>query len=116
MFSDGQRLKELVPSCDLNANQMSLRKAELTDNQSGIFTKVSKVNELSDGYDFLFDQPKEFSYYLLDFINFERNCCSSFSFALEFEPNERVTHLKIFGSKAIKEELKNGFKELGILR
>lgn len=112
---EGQRLKELVPSCNLSKEQMIDRKKTLTSKYS-MFNKVEKVIELEDGYDFVFVQPKEFSVQLLDFVNFERNCCSNFSFALEFEPFEKATHLKIYGSKAIKEELKTGFKELGVLK
>jgi hypothetical protein len=112
---EGKYLKELVPSCNLSETQMVSRKAELTDKYS-LFQKVDRVVEMKDGYDLVFVQPKDFSYKLLDFINFERNCCSNFSFALEFEPNEKASHLKIYGSKAIKEELKNGFTELGVIR
>jgi hypothetical protein len=112
---EGAKLKDLIPSCNLSEIQMVNRKAELTSKYS-MFQKVKKVIELKDGYDFVFEEPKEFSTQLLEFINFERNCCSNFSFALEFEPNEKATHLKIFGSKAIKTELKNGFTELGIIK
>ncbi|MFN6946394.1 MAG: hypothetical protein ACK4ND_15710 [Cytophagaceae bacterium] len=113
--SEGAKLKAMVPSCNLSESQMVSRKAELTS-KYGMFLKVKEVIELKDGYDFVFTEPKEFSQQLLDFINFERNCCSNFSFALEFEPNEKATHLKIYGSKAIKTELKTGFTELGVLK
>lgn len=111
---EGQRLKELVPSCNLSQKQMVDRRAALTGKYS-MFNKVQRIIELKDGYDFVFAEPKEFSIQLLEFINFERNCCSNFSFALEFEPNEKATHLKMYGSQAIKDELKNGFTELGVL-
>ena len=113
--SEGSRLKALVPSCNLNEQQAINRKTELLDKKS-IFQKIEKVIELKDGYDLVFVQSKEFSYQLLDFINFERNCCSNFSYALEFEPNEKATHLKVYGSKAIKSEMKNGFNELGVIK
>ena len=113
--TEGAKLKSIVPSCNLSETQMINRKAELTS-KYGMFNKVQKVIELKDGYDFVFVEPKEFSVELLEFINFERNCCSNFSFALEFEPNEKATHLKIYGSKAIKQELKNGFTELGVIK
>lgn len=110
---EGQRLKDLVPSCNLSQKQMVDRKAFLTD-KYGMFTKVQKIVEMKDGYDFVFVEPKEFSVQLLEFINFERNCCSNFSFALEFEPNEKATHMKMYGSQSIKNELKKGFTELGV--
>jgi hypothetical protein len=91
------------------------RKA-LLSGRYGLFSKVKEVVELKDGYDFVFAESKEFSVQLLEFINFERACCSNFSFALEFEPYGKATHLKIYGSKAIKQELKNGFTELGVIK
>ena len=107
--------QSFIPSCDLSAKRMLERKAELMDNES-IFQQVDHVSELANGYDFVFTQPKDFSYRLLEFINFERSCCSSFTFSLEFEPYEKATHLKIFGSISIKEELRKGFTELNIIK
>jgi hypothetical protein len=113
--TEGEKLKSIVPSCNLSASQMVDRRTKLTSKYS-MFQKVKKVVEMEDGYDFVFSEPKEFSQKLLEFINFERACCSNFSFALEFEPNEKATHLKMYGSPAIKQELKNGFKELGVIK
>lgn len=78
--------------------------------------KIAKVEELETGYDLTFQESIEYSQELLEFINFERKCCSNFSFALIFEPNNRATHLQMYGSKEIKEELKDGFIELGFLK
>ena len=78
--------------------------------------KIARVEELETGYDLVFNEPKEYSAELLEFINFERNCCSSFSYALIFEPNNKATHLQIYGSKEIKSEIAKGFKELGLLK
>lgn len=113
--SDGAKFKAMVPSCNLSETQMVSRKEELTS-KYGMFLKVKEVIELKDGYDLVFNEPKEFSQTLLDFINFERSCCSNFSFALEFEPYEKATHLKIYGSKSIKQEMKNGLTELGVIK
>ncbi|MEK7724142.1 MAG: hypothetical protein AAB336_07340 [Acidobacteriota bacterium] len=52
---------------------------------------------------------------MLDFINFERNCCANFTFSLIFEPHNQATHLQIYGSKSIKKELERGFSELGLI-
>lgn len=84
--------------------------------QSTMSKKIARVEELETGYDLVFNEPKEYSTELLEFINFERSCCSSFSYALIFEPNNKATHLQIYGSKEIKSELAKGFKELGLLK
>lgn len=112
-MTDSAKLKALVPSCNLSGTQMLERKSFL---QASMAKKIERVEELETGYDLIFTQPKEYSAELLEFINFERNCCSSFSFALIFEPNNKATHLQIYGSKEIKAELAGGFKELGLLK
>ena len=113
VMKDQSKLKNTLPSCNLSESQLVDRKAFL---QSGLASKIKEVKELPTGYDLVFIEPKEFSTQLLEFINFERGCCSSFSYALVFEPNNKATHLQIYGSKEIKTELSNGFKELGFIK
>jgi len=111
--NDTTDLKSLVPSCNLSSKEMVDRKDFL---QATMAKKIAKVEELETGYDLIFHEPVEYSKELLEFINFERGCCSNFSFALIFEPNNKATHLQMYGSKDIKEELKKGFIELGFLK
>lgn len=111
--NDTTDLKSLVPSCNLSNSEMAYRKEFL---QATVAKKIAKIEELETGYDLIFHEPVEYSKELLEFINFERGCCSNFSFALIFEPNNKATHLQMYGSKDIKEELKNGFIELGFLK
>jgi len=72
-----------------------------------IFTpdKVSDIKEMEDGYKYMYNQPVDFSLKLVEFINFERKCCPSFNFSLEFEPEEGPISLKIYGSEQIREML-----------
>lgn len=84
--------------------------------QESMVKKIKRTVELENGYDLIFIEPKEYSSELLEFINFERVCCSSFTYALIFEPNSRATHLQIYGSRAIKEELRTGLIELGVIK
>lgn len=106
-------LKNSLPSCSLSESQLLDRKKFL---QSGLAGKIKAVKELPTGYDLVFTEPKEYSTQLLEFINFERGCCSSFTYSLVFEPNNKATHLQIYGSKQIKTELGKGFKELGLIK
>lgn len=112
-MTDSLELKASLPSCSLSANALAERKNLL---QSTIVQKITKVQEIETGYDLVFNEPKEYAAELLAFINYERNCCASFSYALIFEPNNKVTHLQIYGSKEIKTELSKGFKALGLLK
>lgn len=111
-INEGQRLKKLIPSCHLSDAAIVERKADLE--KSGIFSKVINIKELPNGYDFIFDGRKMDPHDLLNYISFERGCCSSFSFALEFEPNLGPIHMSVFGSKTVKAQMKNLIKELQI--
>jgi hypothetical protein len=67
--------------------------------------KVSDLIPLEAGYKYIYNQPVDFSLKLVEFINFERKCCPSFRFAIEFEPEEGPIALKIYGSEQIRDLL-----------
>ena len=50
----------------------------------------------------------------IEMVNFERSCCSDFTWALVFEPNNKATHLQVYGSKKVKDEIGNAFKSFGL--
>ncbi len=100
-----------LPSCSLNEKEFAERGSELSKT---IFSKAKSIKSLKDGYDIIFNEPKEFSTELIEMVNFERSCCSGFTWALVFEPNNKATHLQVYGSQKIKEEMKNAFKAFGL--
>ncbi|MFZ6023536.1 MAG: hypothetical protein ACOYVG_03670 [Bacteroidota bacterium] len=102
-----------LPSCTLNEKQFSERADSLTKT---IFSKAKTIKPLKDGYDIIFTEPKEFSLELIELVNFERNCCSDFTWALVFEPNNKATHLQVYGSQKVKNEMRNVFKSFGLDR
>lgn len=73
-----------------------------------IFTleNVSSIKKLKDGYEYIYEQPIDFSLKLVEFINLERSCCQGFKFSLQFEPEEGPISLQIHGSEKIRELLK----------
>jgi hypothetical protein len=105
--------KELLPSCSLSESQLRNRKSFL---QLKLGKKVKAIQELESGYDFSFITSKKISKELIDFIQFEKGCCSSFTYALIFEPKQNITHLQIYGSPEIKEEISTVFRALGFIR
>lgn len=111
---EGERLKSLIPSCNLSTTQLIDRKKEL-DNPNSIFNKIAEVKEEKEGYTLVFKDDGTTSQQILDFINFERKCCTNFSFAMEFNPDKTIL-FKMYGSEAIKEELQKGFTELGVIK
>lgn len=90
--------------CNLTDSELIERVKSLREE---IFTpaKVSAIEQRKDGYCYIYSQPVDFSLKLVEFINFERKCCSGFSFALEFEPEEGPIILHIYGSGQIRELL-----------
>lgn len=102
---------KILPSCSLNEKDFSERESMLSKK---IFSKAKSIYNLKDGYDIVFNEPKEFSLELIEMVNFERSCCSDFTWALFFEPNNKGTHLQVYGSKKVKDEMKNAFKSFGL--
>lgn len=100
-----------LPSCSLTQKEFAERGDTLSKT---IFSKAKAINTLKDGYDIVFNEPKEFSADLLEVVNFERSCCSGFTWALVFEPHNKAIHLQVYGSKQIKTEMRNAFKAFGI--
>jgi len=102
---------KILPSCSLNEKQFTERGNMLSKT---IFSKAKSIHNLKDGYDIVFNEPKEFSLDLIEMVNFERSCCSDFTWAVVFEPNNKATHLQVYGSKKVKDEMKNAFKSFGL--
>ncbi len=100
-----------LPSCSLNETALAERGEKLSKT---IFSKAIAINSLKDGYDIVFNEPKEFSNELMEMVNFERSCCSGFTWALVFEPNNKATHLQVYGSKKVKEEMGDALKSFGL--
>ncbi len=67
-----------------------------------IFSRVNVINELPDGYEYVFEQPEEFALQIAEFIIYERQCCPFFHFSLNFEPDGGPVRLQVYGSKEIK--------------
>lgn len=109
--SAGTVTTKILPSCSLNEKEFAERSDTLSKT---IFSKAKVIKQLKTGYDITFNEPKEFSLQLIEMVNFERSCCSGFTWALVFDPNNGATHLLVYGSKSIKEEMRNAFKSFGI--
>ena len=107
------KMEEFTPveACNLTSKEQGKRYKELKDN---LFKRITYVKELPDGYDLVFKEKIEFSNELIEFVNFERVCCPSFTFSMNFEPQGGPIHLEIKGSKGIKDMIAFGLKEYNI--
>ena len=112
LTKNGATMKnKILPSCNLSDKEFVARGITLGKT---IFSKAVAISSLKDGYDIVFNEPKEFSLSLIEMVNFERSCCSDFTWALVFEPNSKATHLQVYGSKKVKDEIGNAFKSFGL--
>jgi hypothetical protein len=109
----GSTVEDFTPveACTLTSKEQVKRYKELKDI---LFNKVASVKELTDGYDLTFKEKIEFSNQLIEFVNFERVCCPSFTFSMTFEPHGGPIHLEIKGSKGIKDMIAFALKEYHI--
>ncbi len=100
----------LIPACQLTSKKQKERMEKLGKT---IFKDIDSIQDVDDGFVMVFNKPIEYSKKLLEFINFERECCTSLSFGLNFEPNQGPIHLKIIGSKEMKEQVISGMRDQG---
>lgn len=91
-------LVDLPLACSLTAQELIIRQQD----NGTLFTQVSRVTELADGYAFQFPGTMELATQLLQFINAERQCCPFFVFELAFEQQEGPIWLRIRGPEGIK--------------
>ncbi len=94
----------ISPICHLSEDEM-IKRTKYVKNEIFNSDKVSAVEQLEDGYSYIYHQPVDFSLKLVEFINLERKCCPSFKFALEFEPRQGPVKLMIYGSEQIRDLL-----------
>lgn len=107
----GETAEKIMPSCSLDAQTQIMRGNSVIKKT---LSQAQAVKELSDGYDFVFAHSPEIVAELNEIASFERKCCASFTWEVVEEPTEKLAHLKVFGSMAIKTEVKSGFDQMGL--
>jgi len=111
MENESGRKRDALPlACSLSEPDLAKRRRELAENVSG---GVLKVDELEDGYAFVFPGNGEWAARLVELVNAERACCPFFAFELVFEPDLGPVLLKIRGPEGVKESIET---ELAALR
>ncbi|MEP7200467.1 MAG: hypothetical protein ABI874_11670 [Chloroflexota bacterium] len=89
-------------ACNLPAAALAQREQELA---ATIFRHRLAVRELPDGYEFQFPPDDDWGARLLEFIQFERQCCPFFAFEFAFEPNQGPIWLRMRGGEGVKQLL-----------
>jgi hypothetical protein len=106
----GRKRNALPLACSLSEPDLAKRRRELAENVSG---GVLKVNEIEDGYAFVFPGNAEWATSLVELVNAERACCPFLAFELVFESDLGPVLLKISGPERVKEFIET---ELAALR
>lgn len=108
-------LETIAPSCQIKG--ISERKEASKWLSENFYPHVREVNELDTGYELIFEKPsKEFTAVILDVFRQEMECCPTFSLSLIVKPNKEKISYQYYGSKAIKNELKEAFEGIGLIK
>lgn len=95
---------EFPLACSLTAAELRARGEE----NASLFTRAQSVEELPDGYRFVFPAEADDARELLRFILAERACCPFFTFELTFPSPHQSIHLVVRGREGVKEIIRAG--------
>lgn len=97
-------------ACGLSGPDLAERRRELAGD---VFEGALGVEDLEDGYAFVFPGSAEWATRLIQLINAERACCPFFAFGLHFEPEGGPIRLRVRGPEGTKEFVKAELVEPG---
>lgn len=101
----GSGRNHLPVACSLTGSEMADRRRGLADE---IFSGTLRMEELEDGYQFVFPGNAGWPAKLARMIEAERECCPFLTFALFFEPNGGPISLRVTGPDGAKEFIADG--------
>ncbi len=87
-------------ACSLSGPDLAERRRELAVD---VFEGALGVEELQDGYEFVFPGSAGEAIRLVELIDAERACCPFFTFELRFEPRGGPISLRVRGPEGTKE-------------
>jgi hypothetical protein len=90
--------RQLPLACSLSGPELAERRGELEE----IFEGCLRMDELDDGYEFLFPGSGEWAAGLTEFVVSERGCCPFIVFELVFEPEAGPIRLRVRGPEGVK--------------
>ena len=99
-------LEDIPIACQLLPTDFQKRRETLM--QSTI-VQFSQVTELENGYQFHYLGSDDVAMELVEFINFERQCCPFLTFELGFAPQGAGITLSILGNNEIKTFIQENF-------
>ena len=88
-------------ACDMTAIAAEQRDPHQA-NVRKLFSAVTEVQEIADGYKFRLSNTSEILMTAAEFMTLERLCCSFFNFRLEIEREHGAVWLDITGREGVK--------------
>ncbi len=95
--------EDIPLACTLTESEQKNRNTELNN----LFKHIQQVNELADGYALRFPGYNTWANTLVQFITYERACCTFVTFALIFEPQQGSIWLYLRGPEGVKAIVEN---------
>ena len=92
-------ITEIPIACTLDDGELATRRQRIL---GGLWRKVEKHQELTDGYAFQFPNSDDIAQEILSFILIERQCCSFFQMELAFKPDNGPIWLHLRGADGVK--------------
>ena len=90
--------------CQLSNSELEKRKKDI---QKDVFSQVTKVEELQDGYTFHFEDKNDIDEKLAFYLLAEKRCCTFFQLDLSIKPNHNGIAFRISGAPEAKTFLKS---------
>ena len=114
----GERLRAFVMetnqsplACDMTALPVEQRPVHLTASRE-LFSQIQETRDLSDGYQFRFDNDSDVIRRLAEFVALEKLCCPFLSFAIQVEAENGPVWLRLTGREGVKEFIREEVSSL----
>jgi hypothetical protein len=99
-------VSELPIACGLSSREQRERREQLSRE---LFSNRIRIDELADGYEFVFPGGAEWAEKLAGFVVSEKECCPFFAFEVLLEPGGGPISLRVRGPEGAKEFVRGEF-------
>ena len=89
-------------ACDMTAIPAAQRPLHLAQSRE-LFSQIQETRELSNGYEFRFDDEPNVLNRLAEFVSLEKLCCPFLRFEIEAEAENGPVWLRLMGREGVKE-------------
>ena len=100
---------DIPVACTLSAADRQARGEALV---APLFARAQRLEEVPDGYRFVFSSEVDTVREVVEFILSERACCPFFSFDLTFASPHQSVWLTLRGGEGVKESIAESFAQL----